>query len=99
MEKPIRQRLRRVFVELGSRDITPEEAVELAVQFEGSAKSYQILQLFRNWAQRAKWQSPNLDNSCTMMAPTTVSKICFGHLKNMFDLIYEPIFVMLSIML
>lgn len=75
MEKPIRQRLRRVFVELGSRDITPEEAVELAAQFEDSAQSYQILQLFRNWAQRAKRQSPKPNDSCTMMPPITVRKL------------------------
>jgi hypothetical protein len=75
VEKPIRQRLRRIFVELGSRDITPEEAVELAVQFEGSAQSYQILQLFRNWAQRAKRQSPKPNDSSTMTPPITVRKL------------------------
>lgn len=75
-----------VFEELGYREITPDETLALAAQFQGNPDAMQIMQLFRNWSQQKRRHEKASESSSSQAQSTGVRTILSSILKIMFPL-------------
>lgn len=76
VEKSAREALRQVFEDWGCREVTPDETVALAAQFQGNPDAMQIMQLFRNWAQNKRRMDRAAESYGSYAQPTAVCTPC-----------------------
>ena len=80
-----REALRKVFEDRGCREITPDETLALAAQFQGNPDAMQIMQLFRNWAQQKRRNDRAAESFSSQAQPTAVRTIVISILKIMYN--------------
>ena len=81
ISKTAKEYFKQIFVDNGFQDITSNEALELASQFLGTPTLKQIVQIFRNWAQRAQRVEATRQDLCVAFQPILVSKIFISRIR------------------